>query len=130
MIVTIHSEQELLEAFSGGKLYGYTPAEKLDAKAFQYPVKFETSETDKTFKLYVEPKQETSTTTEPKPSKKKLSKGAIAGIVIGVIAAVAIIVGLAVGLTSCSEPPKNIKCLEYNQHGICTQEELIYQKRG
>lgn len=103
-IVTIKSEAELLKAFSGGVMYGYTPAEKVDTTTFVYPIKFELDDSTKTFKIYIEPAKEEKkeevkeTATTEESSKKKLSKGAIAGIVIGVVAAVAIIVGVTCAL--------------------------------
>lgn len=117
-----NSQADLLYAGLHGDLYGYIASEKIDTNKITYPVKIEIFHDLKTFKLYVEP---TPAPVQEQPKKKKkLSKGAIAGIVCGVLALIALIVGLAVGLSGCTTP---VKCVEYNDAGICITEEVHYR---
>lgn len=46
---TLKNVSELVEAFSGGYLYGYTPAENYDANTFVYPIKVTADTEAKTF---------------------------------------------------------------------------------
>lgn len=125
-ILEFATAEDFLYAGMKGKLYGYIAVVKIDTKKLQYPVKIEVFHDLKSFRIYTEPKHEP----QPAPTtkaKKKLSKGAIAGIVCGCVALVAIIVGLAVGLSGCAG---KIKCIEYNEQGICVAEEVHYKVRG
>ena len=98
---TLKNVSELVEAFSGGYLYGYTPSESYDANTFVYPIKVTADTEAKTFVVVdSSKKQETisSATTNAALSSCSSSKAkwyqkpwAIIALVAGVAIVVAVI---------------------------------------
>ena len=128
MIIEFENQDELVLAFItyGGILNGYIPEEGFDSSKISYPVKIEIDDENNTFRLYKEPVVEKITEV-----KKKSNKKLILGLSIGIPVSILVIVGivLAVIFSGCSAKEVKPKCLQYNQHGVCVAEELIYQKR-
>lgn len=88
--VVVKTANDLMKELSGGKLYGYTPAQKVDATKFVYPVTFTLDDETKTYTVQeTEVKADTVVTISAQSGSNKKSK-LIRNIVIGFVAVVVV----------------------------------------
>lgn len=91
MKLVLIDKTSLLEAISGGELYGYKPSEVYDATSWKFPVLLETDEKKKTFTLVEESYKETKSENVQVVSSKKSNKVKKYFIIAAAVVAVVII---------------------------------------